>query len=110
MEIIVDIHEGEDGRPEGTVRAAGSSDARSFSGNLILAYGGSYRADGRSTALTSNERNRPAPAPSAKRPWWGTQHTAAPLTPGPRPRPKADAVLATANRMSDGDSDSWVQE
>jgi hypothetical protein len=34
MEIIVDIRQGEDGRPEGTVRAAGRSNARSFSGNL----------------------------------------------------------------------------
>jgi hypothetical protein len=53
MEIIVDIHEGEDGRPEGTVRAAGSSDARSFSGNLefLALVEGLYRADGRSTTL-----------------------------------------------------------
>ena len=34
MEIIVDIHLAEDGRPSGTAQAAGSSDARSFSGNL----------------------------------------------------------------------------
>lgn len=34
MEIIVEIHQGEDGRPTGTVRAPGGSDARSFSGNL----------------------------------------------------------------------------
>jgi hypothetical protein len=34
MEIVVHIHEGKDGRPIGTVRAAGSSEARSFSGNL----------------------------------------------------------------------------
>jgi hypothetical protein len=34
MEIIVDIHLGEDGRAEGTVRPAGHSQARRFSGNL----------------------------------------------------------------------------
>jgi hypothetical protein len=34
VEIIVEIHQGEDGRPTGTVRAAGSADARRFSGNL----------------------------------------------------------------------------
>jgi hypothetical protein len=51
MDIIVDIHQGEDGRPEGTVRAAGSSDARSFSGNLefFALVERLYRADDRST-------------------------------------------------------------
>jgi hypothetical protein len=34
MEIIVNIEEGEDRRPTGTVRAAGRPDARPFSGNL----------------------------------------------------------------------------
>jgi hypothetical protein len=34
MEIIIEIHQGEDGRPEGSVRAANSSEARPFSGNL----------------------------------------------------------------------------
>jgi hypothetical protein len=34
VQIIVDIHEGEDGRPAGTVRAAGQAEARAFSGNL----------------------------------------------------------------------------
>ena len=34
MQIIVEIFEGEDGRAVGTVRAAGESRARSFSGNL----------------------------------------------------------------------------
>jgi hypothetical protein len=34
MEIVVNIHEGKDGGPVGTVRAAGSPEARSFSGNL----------------------------------------------------------------------------
>ena len=34
MQIIVDISEGEDGRPVGTIRAAGELDVRSFSGNL----------------------------------------------------------------------------
>jgi hypothetical protein len=34
MEIIVDIHQGDDGRSAGTVRAAGQPDARPFSGNL----------------------------------------------------------------------------
>lgn len=47
MEIIVDIDQGEDGRPTGTVRAAERTDARSFSGNLeFLALVESlYRAD-----------------------------------------------------------------
>jgi hypothetical protein len=47
MEIIVDIHPGEDGRPEGTVRASDSSDARSFSGNLefLALIERLYRAD-----------------------------------------------------------------
>jgi len=49
MEIIVDIHQGEDGRPAGTVRVAGRPDARPFSGNLeFLALVESlYRADDR---------------------------------------------------------------
>jgi hypothetical protein len=49
MEIIVDVHQGEDGRPAGTVRAAGRPDARPFSGNLeFLALVESlYRADDR---------------------------------------------------------------
>jgi hypothetical protein len=34
MELIVCIDQGEDGRPVGTVRAAGTSETRSFSGNL----------------------------------------------------------------------------
>ena len=34
MEIIVEIHKGEDGRPTGTVRSATSADGRPFSGNL----------------------------------------------------------------------------
>jgi hypothetical protein len=34
MEIIIEIHQGEDGRPTGMVRAAGSSEVRPFSGNL----------------------------------------------------------------------------
>jgi hypothetical protein len=47
MEIIVDIHQGEDGRAEGTVRAAGHPGGRPFSGNLeFLALVESlYRAD-----------------------------------------------------------------
>jgi hypothetical protein len=51
MEIIVDIHQGEDGRPAGTVRAAGDPDARPFSGNLeFLALVESiYRANDRSS-------------------------------------------------------------
>jgi hypothetical protein len=49
MEIIVNIEEGDDGRPAGTVRAAGRPDARPFSGNLeFLALVESlYRADHR---------------------------------------------------------------
>jgi hypothetical protein len=34
MEIIVDIRQGETGRPTGTVRPAGQAGERSFSGNL----------------------------------------------------------------------------
>ena len=34
VQIIVEIFEGEDGRAAGTVRAAGESRIRSFSGNL----------------------------------------------------------------------------
>jgi hypothetical protein len=34
MEIIVEIHKGEDGRPAGTIRAAHAAGSRSFSGNL----------------------------------------------------------------------------
>ena len=34
VQIIVEISEGEDGRAVGTVRAAGESQARPFSGNL----------------------------------------------------------------------------
>jgi hypothetical protein len=50
MEIIVNIEEGEDGRPAGTVRAASRPDARPFCGNLeFLALVESlYRADHRS--------------------------------------------------------------
>jgi hypothetical protein len=32
--IIVDIHVGQDGRPTGSVRASGSAEARTFTGNL----------------------------------------------------------------------------
>jgi hypothetical protein len=54
MEIIVDIYEGDDGRPAGTVRAANRTDARSFSGNLeFLALVESlYRADDRASNPT----------------------------------------------------------
>jgi hypothetical protein len=34
MEIIVEIYEGKDGRPAGTVRSGGTSQAKPFSGNL----------------------------------------------------------------------------
>jgi hypothetical protein len=34
MEIIVEIHKGEDGRPAGTVRTAAEAGGRPFSGNL----------------------------------------------------------------------------
>ena len=34
VQIIVEISEGEDGRAVGTVRAAGETQARTFSGNL----------------------------------------------------------------------------
>jgi hypothetical protein len=34
MQIIIDIQQGEDGRPIGTVRRAEEPQARSFSGNL----------------------------------------------------------------------------
>ena len=36
MEIIVEIHKGEDGRPTGTVRASREMEGRSFSGNLAF--------------------------------------------------------------------------
>ena len=36
MEIIVEIHKGEDGRPTGTVRASGEVEGRWFSGNLAF--------------------------------------------------------------------------
>jgi hypothetical protein len=36
MEIIVEIHKGEDGRPTGTVRTANETQGRSFSGNLAF--------------------------------------------------------------------------
>jgi len=51
MEIIIEIHQGEDGRPVGTVRAAGRSEARSFSGNLefLALVERLYRADDPST-------------------------------------------------------------
>lgn len=47
MEIIVDIYQGADGRPVGTIRVAERTDARPFSGNLeLLALIESlYRAD-----------------------------------------------------------------
>lgn len=52
VEIVVEIHQGEDGRPTGTVRAAGSSEARSFSGNLefIALVENLYRVDDCSTS------------------------------------------------------------
>jgi hypothetical protein len=34
MEIIVEIHKGEDGRPTGSVRSATEAEGRPFSGNL----------------------------------------------------------------------------
>jgi hypothetical protein len=34
MQLLVDIAEGEGGRPVGTIRAAGQPGVRSFSGNL----------------------------------------------------------------------------
>jgi hypothetical protein len=34
MEIIVEIHRGEDGRPTGSVRSATAAEGRPFSGNL----------------------------------------------------------------------------
>ena len=51
MEIIIDIHQGEDGRPVGTVRATGQSDARRYSGNLefLALVEGLYRADDQSS-------------------------------------------------------------
>jgi hypothetical protein len=49
MEIILNIEEGDDGRPARTVRAAGNPGARPFCGNLeFLALVDSlYRADHR---------------------------------------------------------------
>jgi hypothetical protein len=34
MEIIIEIHQGKDGRPVGTVRPLGTAQGRPFSGNL----------------------------------------------------------------------------
>jgi hypothetical protein len=47
MEIIVEIHQGEDGRPAGSVRAKGSTEAQPFSGNLefLALIEGLYQAD-----------------------------------------------------------------
>jgi hypothetical protein len=36
MEIIVEIHKGDDGRPAGTVRSVDEAEGRSFSGNLAF--------------------------------------------------------------------------
>jgi hypothetical protein len=51
MEIIVDIHEGDDGRPAGTVRAASGTNGRPFSGNLefLALVEHLYRSDGDDT-------------------------------------------------------------
>jgi hypothetical protein len=51
MQIIVDIYPDEDGRPAGTVRAAASSDARPFSGNLefLALIESLYRTEDRSS-------------------------------------------------------------
>ncbi len=62
MEIIVNIYEGEDGRPAGTVRAADRLDARPFSGNLefVALVESLYLADDRPskpTELNTDERN-----------------------------------------------------
>ncbi len=47
MQIIVDITEGDDGRPVGTIRAAGRPGARPFAGNLefLALVEDHYRAD-----------------------------------------------------------------
>jgi hypothetical protein len=51
MEIIVEIHKGEDGRPAGTVRAATAAGSRSFSGNLefLALVEGFYLAESNTT-------------------------------------------------------------
>jgi hypothetical protein len=57
MEIIIEIHQGEDGRAAGTVRAVGStSKAQSFSGNLefLALVEDLYKADVPSSAPPKN--------------------------------------------------------
>jgi hypothetical protein len=63
MRIVVDIYQGEDGRPAGTVCAEGQPEVRSFSGNLeFLALVESlYRSDEHTLglkAVDSHERDR----------------------------------------------------
>jgi len=60
MQIIVDISEGEDGRPVGTIRAAGERGVRSFSGNLEFLRSGreplSVNADEAGEGAGSNDK------------------------------------------------------
>jgi hypothetical protein len=61
MEIIVEIHQGEDGRPAGTVRAPGRSEAQSFSGNLefLALIEGLYQAEDASSSLPTDPQKGP---------------------------------------------------
>jgi hypothetical protein len=58
MELIVDIHIGEDGRAAGTVRAVEQLEARTFSGNLefLAVVESLYRPDDSSLIPTPNPR------------------------------------------------------
>jgi hypothetical protein len=57
MEIIIEIHQGEDGRPAGTVRAGGSATARPFSGNLefLALVEDLYQAEDPATNAPTNQ-------------------------------------------------------
>jgi len=57
MEIIVEIHKGEDGRPTGTVRASREMEGRSFSGNLafLALIEDLYLAENSTTPPVSND-------------------------------------------------------
>jgi hypothetical protein len=58
MKIIIDIHLAEEGVPTGTAQAAGSSDARSFFGNLgfIGVMDSAYRAEDRFTTSAQSPK------------------------------------------------------
>ncbi len=57
MEIIVEIHKGEDGRPAGTVRSPDERQGRSFSGNLefLAVVEDLYLAESTSPSVADDE-------------------------------------------------------